>query len=240
MTILIIGLLALAAGIVLFLWRGRPMLYGLILGCGAAAWCLLWALIPSRGLRGVLIGLIAAAVVGFGALEGVILSHQGGEIHGQPDAIVVLGAAIWQNGPSPMLTSRLNTALDYWNQHPELVIVVSGGQGSDEPESEADAMAEYLIARGVPEEKILREDQAYNTVENLKFSTDILAETGIEAENLLVVSNGFHLCRVEMLAHRLGLEISTLSAPTPGPTVTRVYFYARETLGLVKSWALDR
>lgn len=239
MTILIIGILALGTGVGLFLRRGRPMLYGLIVGCGVAAWCLLWALIPSRGLHGALIGLLALAILGFGALERVILTRQGGEITGEPDAIVVLGAAVWEDGPSPMLKSRLDTAPDYREEHPDLVIVVSGGQGSGEPESEADAMAEYLIARGVPEGQILREDQAYNTVENLKFSTAILEENGMQAENLLVVSNGFHLCRVELLAHRLGLEISTLSAPTPGSVVVKVYYYARESLGLVKSWALD-
>ena len=240
MTVLMLGILALIVGLGLYLWRGRPMLFGLIVGIAAVVWCLLWALIPSRGLHGVLLGLIAAAIVGFGVLEGVILSWQEGKITGQPEAMVVLGAAVWDYGPSPMLSARLETALSYWNQHPEMVIVVSGGQGSNEPESEADAMAEYLITRGVPEEQILLEDQAYNTVENLKFSAAILEEAGISTENLLVVSNGFHLCRVELLADRLGLEISTLSAPTPGSMATKVYFYARESLGLVKSWALDR
>lgn len=240
MTILILGILALGAGLGLYLWRGRPMLYGLIVGCGAAVWCLLWALFPSQGLRGVLVGLAAAALLGFGALEGVILSRQEGSIAGTPDAMIIPGAAVWETGPSPMLTARLDSALDYWSRNPEMMIVVSGGQGSGEPESEADAMAEYLIARGVPEARILREDQAANTLENLRFSAALLEENGISARNLLVVSNGFHLCRVELLARRLGLEISTLPAPTPGSAAVKVYFYARETLGLVKSWAFDR
>lgn len=100
-------------------------------------------------------------------------------------------------------------------------------------------MQEYLIARGVSKSQIILEDQATNTKENLSYSMSLLETQGYSTENLLVVSSGFHLNRVKLLAERLGLDISTLSAPTPNP-VSRMYYYARETLALVKSWALDR
>jgi uncharacterized SAM-binding protein YcdF (DUF218 family) len=240
MALLIIGALALGLGIALFLWRGRPMLFGCMVGCAVAVWCALWALCSSPLVHRILIAVVLLGAVAFCALEGVILSRSQGEITEEPTAIVVLGAAVWNNEPSPMLESRLETALAYWQDHPELPIVVTGGQGTDEQESEGVTMARVLRAAGVPEEKLILEDQAYNTVENLKFSTALLEENGVDTSHILVVTNGYHLCRVELLAQRLGLDISTLAAPSPGSVVTKVYYYARESLGLVKSWLLDR
>jgi uncharacterized SAM-binding protein YcdF (DUF218 family) len=101
-------------------------------------------------------------------------------------------------------------------------------------------MARFLREAGVPEEKLLLEGEAYNTAENLKFSAALLEENGVDIEHILVVSNGYHLCRMELLAGRLGLKISTLAAPTPGSVMTKGYYYARESLGLVKSWLVDR
>ena len=54
--------------------------------------------------------------------------------------------------PSILLQDRLDTALDYWEAHPEVTVVVSGGQGSNEPASEARCMADYLMDGGVPED----------------------------------------------------------------------------------------
>jgi uncharacterized SAM-binding protein YcdF (DUF218 family) len=239
MALLIIGALALVLGVSLFLWRGRPMLFGCIVGCSVAAWCALWALCSSSLVHRILVGVVLAGIVVFGALEGIILSRSQEEITEEPTAIVVLGAAVWNNEPSPMLEARLETALTYWQAHPELTIVVTGGQGTDEPESEGATMARFLREAGVPEEKLLLEGEAYNTAENLKFSAALLEENGVDTEHLLVVSNGYHLCRVELLAGRLGLNISTLAAPTPGTVLTKGYYYARESLGLVKSWLMD-
>lgn len=239
MILFLLGLLALLLGLGLFLWRGRPMLFALILGGGVFLWCLLWALGGSRLIHGILLTLLVLVLLVEGILEGAILSRSGGHITGEPQAIVVLGAAVWEDGPSPMLVSRLDAALSYWESHPDLPIVVSGGQGSDETESEAAAMKAYLTSRGVPEDQILLEPNAYNTAENLSFSAALLEEAGHSTQNLLVVSNDYHLCRVELLARRQGLEISTLPAPTPGSLLVKVYYYARETLGLVKSWAMD-
>lgn len=187
--------------------------------------------------------LVLACVLSFCALLGAVLYGSYDHITGEPQVMVILGCQVMADGdPSVLLQDRLDTALDYLEEHPDLTVVVSGGQGSNEPVSEARCMADVLIQGGVAEEQIRLEDQSSNTMENLVFSRELLAREGIEVEetDVLVVSNGFHLTRARMLAGRFGYgEISTLAAPS-SHLPSRLYMYIREPLALVKSFLLDR
>ncbi len=187
--------------------------------------------------------LVLAGALSFCALLGAVLYGSYDHITGEPRVMVILGCQVMADGdPSVLLQDRLDTALDYLEEHPDLTVVVSGGQGSNEPVSEARCMADVLIQGGVAEEQIRLEDQSSNTMENLVFSRELLAREGIEVEetDVLVVSNGFHLTRARMLAGRFGYgEISTLAAPS-SHLPSRLYMYIREPLALVKSFLLDR
>ena len=187
--------------------------------------------------------LVLAGALSFCALLGAVLYGSYDHITGEPQVMVILGCQVMADGdPSVLLQDRLDTALDYLEEHPDLTVVVSGGQGSNEPVSEARCMADVLIQGGVAEEQIRLEDQSSNTMENLVFSRELLAREGIEVEetDVLVVSNGFHLTRARMLAGRFGYgEISTLAAPS-SHLPSRLYMYIREPLALVKSFLLDR
>ena len=122
----------------------------------------------------------------------------------------------------------------YLEDHPDMTVVVSGGQGPDEPTSEAQAMADYLTAHGVEEEKVLLEPDSHNTAQNLDYSRRLLDREGIDtSDGVLLVSNGFHLTRARMLAERAGFEqVSTLAAPA-SHLPSRLYMYVREPLALV-------
>ena len=187
--------------------------------------------------------LVLAGALSFCALLGAVLYGSYDHITGEPQVMVILGCQVMADGdPSVLLQDRLDTALDYLEEHPDLTVVVSGGQGSNEPVSEARCMADVLIQGGVAEEQIRLEGQSSNTMENLVFSRELLAREGIEVEetDVLVVSNGFHLTRARMLAGRFGYgEISTLAAPS-SHLPSRLYMYIREPLALVKSFLLDR
>ena len=187
--------------------------------------------------------LVLAGALSFCALLGAVLYGSYDHITGEPRVMVILGCQVMADGdPSVLLQDRLDTALDYLEEHPDLTVVVSGGQGSNEPVSEARCLADVLIQGGVAEEQIRLEDQSSNTMENLVFSRELLAREGIEVEetDVLVVSNGFHLTRARMLAGRFGYgEISTLAAPS-SHLPSRLYMYIREPLALVKSFLLDR
>lgn len=239
--------LFLAAGLFQLFASGAYRFLALVF-LGFAVLALLWGLgaygPPSwrRALRGSAVAMAAAGAMCFALLEGLVLAGDRTEIRGEPDVMVILGAQVKPWGPSVLLQDRLDTALDYWREHPELPIVVSGGQGSDEPISEAQCMYDYLTEQGVPGEQIWREAHSRNTFQNFKETARLLEERGMEPEEtrILVVSNGFHLTRARMLADRNGFaHVSTLAAPS-SDLPARVNSYVREAPALLKSWLLDR
>ena len=196
-----------------------------------------------RKLLTAFLALVLIGVLAFCALLGVVVAGSRDDINGDPQVMIILGCQVKPWGPSVLLQDRLNEALDYLEVHPDMLVVVSGGQGGDEPSTEAFAMAEYLISRGVSEECVILEDQSSNTWENLCYSLELLDEHGYDAASeMVVVSNGFHLTRVRMLWGRITGEtdnLSTLAAPS-SHLPSRLKMYIREPLALVKSFLLDR
>jgi uncharacterized SAM-binding protein YcdF (DUF218 family) len=191
----------------------------------------------------VLLALLLAGVLCFSALLGAVLSGSHDRVQGEAQVMVILGCQVKSWGPSILLQDRLDRALDYLDDHPGLTVVVSGGQGPDEPMSEAQAMYDYLVEHGVDGESILLEDQSHNTAQNLQYTKQLLEDEGLDAaQGVVVVSNGFHLTRVRLLWSRVwGDEddLSTLAAPS-SHLPSRLKMYLREPLALVKSFVLDR
>ena len=192
-------------------------------------------------LRRVLLALLAFCVLAFAALEAVVLAGCHDKTGRDAPVMIVLGAKLWPDGPSPALELRLERALAYWREHPEVEIILSGGQGLDEPAAEASAMADWLEGRGVPAGQLHREEASTNTVENLRNSRALMEALGYdpEATPVVVVSSSFHLARVRMLCRRCGLTADTLGAPVPD-LKSAIYSYTREALALPKSFFLDR
>ena len=189
-----------------------------------------------------LLALILLGVICFGGLLGVVLHGSYDQMEGEPETMLILGCKVmpW-GGPSTLLQDRLDKALDYLEEHPDMTVIVSGGQGGDEPVTEARCMADYLTENGFPAEQILLEDQSKSTVQNLAFSKDLMEQEGVDMESgVLIVSNGFHLTRARILAERAGYgQVSTLAAPT-SHMPSRIKMYIREPLALAKCILLDR
>ena len=185
--------------------------------------------------------LVLLGTLVFGALLGLVLGGAHDSIDGSPQVMIILGCQLHDWGPSVMLQDRLDKALDYLKDHPEVVVVVSGGQGENEPTSEAQGMADYLADHGFARENIILETQSHNTHQNLTYSARHLEERGADIKaGVVIVSNGFHLTRAKMLAGRAGYEnVSVLAAPASHPP-TRRKMYIREPLALVKSFVFDR
>ena len=185
--------------------------------------------------------LVLLGTLVFGALLGLVLGGAHDSIDGDPQVMIILGCQLHDWGPSVMLQDRLDKALDYLKDHPEVVVVVSGGQGENEPTSEAQGMADYLADHGFARENIILETQSHNTHQNLTYSARHLEERGADIKaGVVIVSNGFHLTRAKMLAGRAGYEnVSVLAAPS-SHTPTRLKMYVREPLALVKSFVFDR
>lgn len=190
----------------------------------------------------VLIALVCVGVLAFSALLGAVLYGSYDHVRGEPQVMVILGCQVKSWGPSILLQDRLDKALDYWEDNPDITIVVSGGQGPDEHITEAQAMYDYLVESGVDGEQIIQEDRSHNTIQNLTCTKELLEEEGYDINtDMIVVSNGFHLTRVRMLWERVfgsDENLSTLAAPsTHAPS--RLKMYIREPLALVKSFIFD-
>lgn len=195
----------------------------------------------SKVLKALFVLILAGALI-FGALFGAVISGSHDHIQGEPEVMVILGCQVKPWGPSILLQDRLDKALDYLKDHPNMTVVVSGGQGADEHISEAQAMADYLMEHGLSAEQLILEDQSYNTVQNLSNTRQLLERLGYDTrQDIAVVSNGFHLTRVRMIWSRVwggDEQLSTLAAPS-SHVPSRLKMFVREPLALVKSFLLD-
>ena len=150
-----------------------------------------------------------------GITEAVIIKASFGSPKEQVDYMVVLGAKVRVTGPSASLWDRIYAAADYLEAHPNTVAVVSGGQGEDEPMTEAQSMYDELVKLGIDPERVWIEDRATSTWENLNFSLDLIeAKTGERPQKLGVLSSEYHLFRASLFAKACDVEFVGIPART--------------------------
>jgi uncharacterized SAM-binding protein YcdF (DUF218 family) len=121
----------------------------------------------------------------------------------QNSVVLTMGAKVRKDKtPGSNLRKRLNLTLEILNTRDDINVIVSGGQGSDEPISEGECMKTYLIQNGISEERIMVENNATNTVENVKNSLEFIKEN----QTVVFVSNSFHIPRIKYIAKKLNLK----------------------------------
>ncbi len=139
----------------------------------------------------------------FIAAEGCVISSYRAKAEPGLDYIIVLGAQVREKGPSAVLKFRLDAAYDYLIENEDTLCIVSGGQGANEPYSEALGMKEYLLQRGIAPERIIMEDKSTDTSENISFSLKFLDK---EHDRVGIVTNNFHVFRGVRIAKRKGIK----------------------------------
>lgn len=155
------------------------------------------------------------------------------------DYLIVLGARLYGETPSPSLLERLKVALKYLETNKSVKVVVSGGQGADEDIAEALAMSKYLIDKGIDEKMIIIEDKSTSTFENLSLSLDKIRQVDDSEDiEVLIATNKYHLFRSKMLANRLGMKAHGLPAKIPSTTIFTSYI--REYFAVIKSFFYDK
>jgi uncharacterized SAM-binding protein YcdF (DUF218 family) len=188
----------------------------------------LWSHIP-EGVRMAFIALVCVGLVIFLVIEGCILSGFREKGKENLDYIIVLGAQVYENGPSMVLKFRLDQAIEYLQDNPETTCIVSGGQGYNEPFAEAVGMADYLEKNGISKERIILEDKSKNTKQNIANSMQLMPE----GASVGIVTNNFHVFRALQTAKREGLEnVCAIAADT-----TKLYLpnnMLREFFGVIK------
>ena len=176
--------------------------------------------------------LLCVFLLVFAATESTILQAARGAPEEPCDYLLVLGAKVNANGPSLTLRNRIDAAYGYLTAHPDCTAVLSGGQGSDEPMSEAKCMFDELVKMGIDPARLLMEDQSTNTWENMKFTLALLEKTyGKAPDRIALLSSEFHLYRAGLFAGQFGLETVGVPAETTLP-VLKVNYFIREAVAV--------
>lgn len=192
----------------------------------------------SKKLKEIIKILIILSIISFILIEGLIIVNGNIKDIDDVDYMIILGARLYGEVPSPALSERLKVAEVYLKDNPHIKVIVSGGQGPDEYISEALAMERYLINRGINKNRIIVEDTSTSTYENISNSLGIIKQVdGVENPRVLLVTNRFHVFRSRLLANRLGAKAYGLPAEVP-PSIV-VTQYIREYFAVIKSFIFD-
>lgn len=187
---------------------------------------------PIKRLRRLFTLLLVIGLLVVGTTEYFIIKASRGTPEKSCDYMVVLGAKVREDGPSVSLWDRIHGAADYLKTHPEVICIVSGGQGPDEHMTEAQAMFDELTKLGIDPSRIWLEDKATSTWENLNFSLDIIQEkTGTRPEKIGVVSSEYHLLRASLFAQKCGVEFVGIPAETTRFS-QKINHFMREVAGI--------
>lgn len=166
----------------------------------------------------------------------IFASGQSQKANGKERAIIVLGAGIKGQTVGDVLKRRLQATILAFEENPNAVIVVTGGQGYQEDIPEALAMQRFLVANGVPEASIIMEDKSTSTEENLTNAKALLAKAGIEENQpIAVATSAFHCYRARTYAKKLGFSHVT-SVPASVSQTVIAPVYMRETLAVLYMW----
>lgn len=178
---------------------------------------------------------IGIVLIYCGTLQWKIMQYSQMKAPNHADYLIILGANVKGTVPSSVLQSRIDTAAIYLRENPKTIVIASGGKGSGEDISEAEAIKKGLLKKGINPSRILLESQSTSTYENMKFSKKLLppdAKTGV------IVTNRFHLYRALMLARDQHLQVYGLAASTPFLAIPRSYI--REYLAITKYYLLKK
>ena len=202
---------------------------------------LFYTFLPMVSLKYPVLGSIAAKVfttvliIGLlvvGITEAIIIKASFGDPKEQVQYMVVLGAKVNRDGPSVSLWDRICAAYTYLEEHPDTIAIVSGGQGTDEPVTEAECMFRELVNLGIDPHRIWIEDEATSTWENINFTLDLIEKkTGQRPQKLGVLSSEYHLFRASLFAKKCDVEFVGIPAKT-SRIAQKINHFMREVAGV--------
>lgn len=156
-----------------------------------------------------------------GLLATRIYSYSNTRSDGPADAAIVLGAAVWSTGVSPVFEERINHGIDLYRNRKVRKLIFTGGQGNSNEPTESSAARHYAMQRGVPASDILIEEKSHTTYENILYAKQVADGNGLR--KVLIVSDPLHMKRAVSMALDVGLDAD----PSPTPT-TRYQGFASQ------------
>ncbi|GKU79359.1 YdcF family protein [Paenibacillus sp. L3-i20] len=180
--------------------------------------------------------LIVAGVFWCGYVMWLMNNYTAESTYPEADAGIVLGAALWNDRPSPALKERLDYAKLLLEKGTVDRLILSGGHGGiSSTLSEAEGMQNYLLLKGVDKDKLLLETKASSTYQNIIFSRDIGESHGLQT--YLVITHDYHAARAKEIAAYADLESKGV-AGVKSKVLNEFYNDTREVLAFTK-WKLD-
>lgn len=234
--LIVIGIACILYGIAVMLAGSGTWFFAVWYAVGAIVLTAAWFIVSGRWdalpviARHIAEGVLVAMLAGFAAT--LVAIAQDFDDEGEPglDYLIVLGAQIRDDGPSAVLQYRLDAACDYLRANENTKCIVTGGQGFNEHAAEANVMADYLIGRGIDPARIIREDRAENTEQNIGYSMVFLDP---KKDSVGIVTNNFHVFRSVRIARKAGMEnVCGIAAESDLPYLPNNM--VRESLGVAK------
>ena len=145
------------------------------------------------------------------------------------DCIIVLGAGIWGDKPSPILEDRLLEAIRLYNNKVSPKIIMSGDHGRKEYD-EVNIMKKFAIEKGIPSEDIFMDHAGFSTYESIYRAKEVF-----EAKKVVIVTQKYHLYRALYIANQLGIEAYGVNSD-PRRYVGETYRELREILARNKDF----
>ncbi len=206
---------------------------------GLSALTLLLHYLPKRWMRCLVVAFTLAGALCLCIIEIPIVAASRGDNVRDAEYLIVLGAGVNGTEPSLTLYNRLTAAEEWLVDHPDSVAILSGGQGTGEQISEAEAMYRYLVENGIDEERLYKEERSTTTRENFQYSAELLRtlQDGVLPQSVAVVSSEFHLYRAKAFAEQTGLKAVGVPAKTTYP-VLRLNYFIREGAAVARLWML--
>lgn len=214
-----------------FVWLGMALFFAV---CGVAVFILGKRNVSFPPAVKVVISVLAAAIIIlFAVVEGMIISGMKEKTNEQYDYVIVLGARVRGTTVTKSLRKRLDKAFEYIEKNDNTILVLSGGQGNGEDVSEAQAMYDYLVQKGVDKSRLLLEDKSTSTVENIEYSMKIIENNSQNATvEVGFITNNFHVFRAELVCRNMGYDIKGIPAKSDNKLLVNYMF--REFFALVK------
>lgn len=227
--LLIIGSLALLNGalyaLITILSIGSVIL--MILSSGLIVYAIFYKKIPKMiHIIGLILCLIPISFIIFLTIYG-----NTSNVDYDEDVIIVMGAGVRGERVSMILARRLDSAIEYLSMNPNAMVIVCGGLGDRATITEAEAMKRYLVARGIAENRIIKEDLSTNSYENLLFAKEILEGYFPDGFRAVITTSDFHLFRTLYVASNVGIDATRIGARTDWYALPSNYM--RELLAIV-------
>lgn len=211
------GLIFFALGLFVYFFVYAYQFTGLML-CGLGAVCLTFGVLNflKRKIFKTIFKIVLALGLTAMIVTGVFIgSFADGADDPRAEYVIVLGAGVNGTQPSVSLRERLEAAVSYWEEYPDAILILSGGQGEHEEITEAQCMHTWLTAHGVPAENLRKEEQATTTQENIRYSLDLIEqESGLCPSQVGIISSEYHLLRASMIADDMAVEAVCYPAET--------------------------